>query len=227
MDRGIKESISLKYFDGDVQTDLSERFLCYLSQLEYGLILHLSNLVKEIMNLIGTCPVNMNGSMWEAISVCESLNLWLEGDGRWRRISSEDVLQLYGAARLMKGICLGVGEERVEMKRKKVKLKKECARLKSDLNKEGMRLVALKASQVVEINKLQAKGKVDLEEVVAECNRLGRHLMSKGYFEDEVEAIRDDTYLEEDEDEESKDVVAGIVEGLDGVSPHGERQPRG
>ncbi|KAF6151309.1 hypothetical protein GIB67_040582, partial [Kingdonia uniflora] len=122
------------------------------------------------------------------------------------------------AARLMKGICLGVEEERVELKRKKVKLEKNAAQLKSDLSKEGKRLEALKASQVVKINKLQAEAKVDLEEVVAERDRLGRHLMSKGYSEDEVDAIRADTYMKEDEDEEIEDVAIGIVDGLDGVS---------
>ncbi|KAF6162377.1 hypothetical protein GIB67_012525 [Kingdonia uniflora] len=98
-DRGIDESISLEYFDGNVQSELSEGFLCYLSLLEYGLSLPLSNLAKWIMNLIGACPVQMNGNMWEVISVCDSLNIRWEGDGRRRRISSKDILQFYGVAR--------------------------------------------------------------------------------------------------------------------------------
>ncbi|KAF6176976.1 hypothetical protein GIB67_027776, partial [Kingdonia uniflora] len=68
-DRGIDESISLEYFDGDVQSDLSEGFLCYLSQLEYGLSLPLTNLVKRIMNAIRASPVQLNGNMWEFYGV--------------------------------------------------------------------------------------------------------------------------------------------------------------
>ncbi|KAF6156916.1 hypothetical protein GIB67_039677 [Kingdonia uniflora] len=64
-DRGIDKSISLEYFDGDIRGDLSEGFLCYLSQLEYGLSLPLTNLVKRIMNTIEACPVQLNGNMWE------------------------------------------------------------------------------------------------------------------------------------------------------------------
>ncbi|KAF6148055.1 hypothetical protein GIB67_024230 [Kingdonia uniflora] len=131
------------------------------------------------------------------------------------------------AARLMKGICLGVEEERVELKRKKVELERNVAQLKFDLSKEGKQLEALKASQVVEINKLQAEPNVDLEEAVAERDRLGHHLMSKGYSEDEVDAIRADTYMEEDEGKEIEDIATGIVDGLDGVSPQMVRDNQG
>ncbi|KAF6141131.1 hypothetical protein GIB67_006576 [Kingdonia uniflora] len=41
------------------------------------------------------------------------------------------------AARLMKGICLRVWEERAELKRKKVELERNVARLKTDQLKEG------------------------------------------------------------------------------------------
>ncbi|KAF6142134.1 hypothetical protein GIB67_037052 [Kingdonia uniflora] len=41
------------------------------------------------------------------------------------------------AARLMKGICLGVEEEMADLKWKKVELKRNVARLKSNLRKEG------------------------------------------------------------------------------------------
>ncbi|KAF6158391.1 hypothetical protein GIB67_022471 [Kingdonia uniflora] len=123
------------------------------------------------------------------------------------------------AARLMKGICLGVEEERAELKRKKVELERNIAQLKIDLLKEGKWVEDLKASQVVEISNLHAEAIVNLEEVVVECDRLRRHLMSKGYSEDEVDAIRADTYMEEEGDEEIEDVVIGIIDGLDGVSP--------
>ncbi|KAF6158323.1 hypothetical protein GIB67_022403 [Kingdonia uniflora] len=308
-------------------------FLCYLSQLEFGLSIPLSNLAKEIMNLIGAYPIQMNGKMWEVISVCESLNTRWEEDGRRRRISSQDVLQFYGrddeeplelllrtvkqtpkssvvrkdllfdivaqeeteleavleelgirsraekvlkshstrlitsdddnkkkgtdrerlvnfpkplgvdctrlaalhgeekmckmAARLMKGICLVVEDEGAELNRKKVELKRNVAQLKTDLLKEGKWMEALRALQVVEINNLHAEVRVNLVEVVAERDRLGRHLMSKGYSKDKVNAIRGDTYVEEEEDEEIEDVIVGAVDGLDGVSPQTVKDNQG
>ncbi|KAF6156561.1 hypothetical protein GIB67_000026 [Kingdonia uniflora] len=201
----------------------------------------------------------MNRNIWEVISVCESLNIRWEGEGRKRKMSFEDMLHFYGprsqvtrkeslldkvaqketeleavledlgigrkkrvnirvkkAARLMKGICFIVEEERVELKRKKVELEKNVARLKSDLSKEWKQLKALKASHVVEISKLWYVARMDLDKVVVMRDRLGRHLVSKGYSEEEVEAIRADTYVEE---EEVKDDVVGVVDGLDGMSP--------
>ncbi|KAF6159284.1 hypothetical protein GIB67_032055 [Kingdonia uniflora] len=136
---------------------------------EHGLSLPLSNLAKGIMNLIMACPAQMSGNMWVVVSVCESLNSRWEGDGKRRRISSEDVLQFYG------GICLGVEAGKAGLKRKKVNHEWSVARLKTDLLKEGKRVEALKALA--------------------------------------------DTYMEEEEDEEIKDAVIGIVDELDGVSP--------
>ncbi|KAF6134664.1 hypothetical protein GIB67_002065 [Kingdonia uniflora] len=131
------------------------------------------------------------------------------------------------AVRLMKVICLGVEEERAELKRKKVELERNVARFKNDLLKEGKWVEALKASQVVEINSLHVEARTNLEEVVAERDRLGRHLVSKEYFEDEVDVIRSNTYVEEEEDEEIEDVAAGIDNGLDGVSPQTVRDNQG
>ncbi|KAF6170344.1 hypothetical protein GIB67_043034 [Kingdonia uniflora] len=123
------------------------------------------------------------------------------------------------ATRLMKGICLRVEEERAELKRKKVELKRNVAQLKIYLLKVGKWMETLKASQVVEINNLHAKVRTNFKEVVAERDRLGRHLMSKRYSEDEVDAIRADTYVEDEKNEEIEDVAIGIVDGSDGVSP--------
>ncbi|KAF6140630.1 hypothetical protein GIB67_013923 [Kingdonia uniflora] len=95
-DRGIDESIPLEYFDGDIWSDLSEGFLCYLSQLEYGLSLPLTNLVMGIMNAIGACPIQLNGNMWEVITVCYHLNKTWEKDGNVSRIAPKDDLQFYG-----------------------------------------------------------------------------------------------------------------------------------
>ncbi|KAF6157755.1 hypothetical protein GIB67_037328 [Kingdonia uniflora] len=95
-DRGIDESISLEYFDGDVRSKLLEGFLYYLSQLEYGLSLPLTNLAKGIMIAIRACPIQMNGNMWEVITVCDHLNERWEREEKVRRITPEDVLHFYG-----------------------------------------------------------------------------------------------------------------------------------
>ncbi|KAF6137396.1 hypothetical protein GIB67_036433 [Kingdonia uniflora] len=65
-----------------------------------------------------------------------------------------------------------------------------------------------------ELKKVETKANVD--EVVEEHDRLGCHLMLKGYSEEEVDAIKPDTYVEE-EDEEEVEAVS-IVDGLDGIS---------
>ncbi|KAF6142815.1 hypothetical protein GIB67_002679 [Kingdonia uniflora] len=126
------------------------------------------------------------------------------------------------AVRLMKGICLRVEEVRAELKRKKIEFKRNVARLKTDLVKEGKGIEALKALQVVEINNLYAKARINLKEVVAERDRLGRHLVSKGYSEHEVDAIKADTYVEEAEDEKIEHITISVADGLDGVSSQTE-----
>ncbi|KAF6158535.1 hypothetical protein GIB67_040049 [Kingdonia uniflora] len=131
------------------------------------------------------------------------------------------------AVRLINGICLGVEEERAELKRKKVELERNVGRLKNDLLKERKRMETLMASQVVEINNLHAEARTNLKEVVAEHDRLGRHIVSKGFSEDEVDAIKADTYVEEEGDEEIEDVVVGIVNGLDSISPQMVRDNQG
>ncbi|KAF6148610.1 hypothetical protein GIB67_042569, partial [Kingdonia uniflora] len=150
----------------------------------------------------------------ERIDLKMSFKKWRKGRG----------LQL--AARLMKGICLGVEEENAELKKGKVELEKNIAQLKVDLIKEGKWLEALKASEVVEIN-MFTEARVNMEKVVTECDRLGRHLISKGYFEDDVNAIMADTYVEVEEDDEAEDVVVRVVDGLDGVSPQTVRDNQG
>ncbi|KAF6165817.1 hypothetical protein GIB67_012714 [Kingdonia uniflora] len=72
LDRDLDESISLEYYYRDIQGDLDKGFLWYLSQLEYGLCLHPSNLAKGIMNIIRACPVQLNGNIWEVKKVSPS-----------------------------------------------------------------------------------------------------------------------------------------------------------
>ncbi|KAF6177161.1 hypothetical protein GIB67_025498 [Kingdonia uniflora] len=59
-----------------------------------------------------------------------------------------------------------------------------------------------------ELKKLETKA--NLDEMVEERDRLGRHLMLKGYSEEEVDAIKADTYDEEEDEEEAG--VVGIVD---------------
>ncbi|KAF6148308.1 hypothetical protein GIB67_025527 [Kingdonia uniflora] len=58
--------------------------------------------------------------------------------------------------------------------------------------------------------------KANLHEMVEEHDILGCHLMLKGYSEEEVDAIKADTYVEEEDEEEAEAV--GIVDGLDNIS---------
>ncbi|KAF6150597.1 hypothetical protein GIB67_022209 [Kingdonia uniflora] len=65
-----------------------------------------------------------------------------------------------------------------------------------------------------ELKKVETKA--NLDEMVKKRDRLGHHLMLKGFFEEEVDAIKANTYVEE-EDEGVANVV-GVTDGLDGVS---------
>ncbi|KAF6156519.1 hypothetical protein GIB67_011320 [Kingdonia uniflora] len=67
-----------------------------------------------------------------------------------------------------------------------------------------------------DLKKLQVGAKANLDEMVEERDKLGRHLMLKGYSQEEVNAIKADTYVEEEEEEAE---VLGVLDGLDGVSP--------
>ncbi|KAF6152179.1 hypothetical protein GIB67_019401 [Kingdonia uniflora] len=126
-DMGLDKSISLEYYGINVHNDLDDGFLCYLSQLEYGLSLPLSNLAKGIMNIIR-------------------------------------------ATRLIKGIYLRMEEVKAELASRMAELEKEAA-------------------QEVEISELKEEAGNNLEEVVVQRDRLGRHLLKMGYFKAEVNDI--------------------------------------
>ncbi|KAF6148968.1 hypothetical protein GIB67_026713 [Kingdonia uniflora] len=79
-----------------------------------------------------------------------------------------------------------------------------------------MEVRQLKASHTVAIGQLQVVTKANLDEMVEEHDRLRHHLMLKGYSEEEVDAIKADTYTEKEDEEEAEAV--GIVDGLDGIS---------
>ncbi|KAF6177177.1 hypothetical protein GIB67_025514 [Kingdonia uniflora] len=90
-----------------------------------------------------------------------------------------------------------------------VKLEKELARSRTDALKEVRQL---KASHAVAIRQLQVEAKANLDKMAEEPDRLGHHLMLKGYSKEEVDVIKADTYAEEEAD------AVGIMGSLDGVS---------
>ncbi|KAF6171529.1 hypothetical protein GIB67_018053 [Kingdonia uniflora] len=101
-------------------------------------------------------------------------------------------------AHLVKGIWLGIEEQESELKKAKSDLEKNLARAKTDALKE---VKQLKAAHTVAIGQLQVKAKANLDEMAEEYDRLGRHLMLNGYSQEEVDAIKADTYVVEEEEE--------------------------
>ncbi|KAF6135454.1 hypothetical protein GIB67_015307 [Kingdonia uniflora] len=123
----------------------------------------------------------------------------------------EDTSQM--VARLVKGIWLGIEEQKSELKKAKSELEKNLARAKTDTLKE---VKQLKVAHTIAINQLQVEAKANLDEMAEEHDRLGHYLMLMGYSQEEVDAVKADTYAEEEEEEAG---LLGVVDGLDGVSP--------
>ncbi|KAF6148127.1 hypothetical protein GIB67_011902 [Kingdonia uniflora] len=108
---------------------------------------------------------------------------------------------------------LGIDEQESGLKKAKGELEKNLARAKTDAVKEVKKL---KAGYAVVISQLQVETKANLDETAEELDRLGRHLMLKGYSQEEVDAIMADTYAQEEKEEIG---LHGVVDGLDGVFP--------
>ncbi|KAF6149650.1 hypothetical protein GIB67_017383 [Kingdonia uniflora] len=200
MDWGVDELISLEYFDGNVQGNLDEGFLCYLSQLEYRLSLPLSNLAKDVQESTTSSKLShkfpkkrvvMRGSASGTTGSDE-----IEGDVKKMRV--DPPAKLIRAARLLKGICLKIEDEKAELENRKVELEKKVARLKSDLVWEGRRLDYVKAAQEAQICERTEEAQKNLDKV--------------------------GTYVEGDEVEGD---VIGVVGELDGVSPQTELENQG
>ncbi|KAF6162629.1 hypothetical protein GIB67_003175 [Kingdonia uniflora] len=115
--------------------------------------------------------------------------------------------------RLVKGIWLGIEEQESDLKKAKSELEKNLARANTDTLKE---VNQLKAAHAVAIGQLQVETKTNLDETAEERDRLGHHLMLKGYSQEEVDAIKADTYTEEEVEEAE---VLGVVDSLGGLSP--------
>ncbi|KAF6141199.1 hypothetical protein GIB67_018289 [Kingdonia uniflora] len=140
-----------------------------------------------------------------------SVSLWHHW--KWLAVLQGKVDMSKVDSRLVKGIWLGIEEEKSKLKKANVELEKELARFRTDAQKEVRQLKALYA---VVIGQLHVDTKANLDKMVEERDRLGHHLMLKGYFEEKVDAIKADTYVEEEDEEEAE--AAGIVDGLDDVS---------
>ncbi|KAF6161857.1 hypothetical protein GIB67_002567 [Kingdonia uniflora] len=67
-----------------------------------------------------------------------------------------------------------------------------------------------------EQNSTKVEEEANLDETAEERERLNRHLMLKGYSQKEVDAIKDDTYVKEEEEVAE---VLGVVDWPGGVSP--------
>ncbi|KAF6168076.1 hypothetical protein GIB67_011461 [Kingdonia uniflora] len=123
----------------------------------------------------------------------------------------EDTSQM--VARLVEGIWLVIEEQESKLKKTKSELEKNLARAKTDTLKE---VKQLKVAHAVAINQLQVEEKANLDEMAEERDKLGHHLILKDYSEEEVDAIKVNTYAEEEEEEAG---ILGVVDGFDGVSP--------
>ncbi|KAF6138116.1 hypothetical protein GIB67_033530 [Kingdonia uniflora] len=93
----------------------------------------------------------------------------------------EDTSQM--VARLVKGIWLGIEEQKSELKKAKSWLEKNLTPAKTDAMKE---VKQLKAAHATTIGHLQVEAKANLDETAEERDRLGRHLMLKGNSHEEA-----------------------------------------
>ncbi|KAF6143562.1 hypothetical protein GIB67_029731 [Kingdonia uniflora] len=93
--RRLGDEVSLEYVQGAVKDSRTDGFCYYLSQIDYGLTLYLSNLTKSVMNLIGACPAQLNCNFWEATLVCETLKGGWAASGSEKRITAKDFLEYY------------------------------------------------------------------------------------------------------------------------------------
>ncbi|KAF6167822.1 hypothetical protein GIB67_027600 [Kingdonia uniflora] len=82
-DRGIDKSISLEYFNGDVRSDLSEGFMCYLSQLEWEREKKVRRITPEdVLQFYGVKNFKANGGSHFCTSVTRYRFFDLNSAGR-------------------------------------------------------------------------------------------------------------------------------------------------
>ncbi|KAF6152453.1 hypothetical protein GIB67_035521 [Kingdonia uniflora] len=182
---------------------------------ECGLSLPLTNLAKGIMNAIGESPVQLNENMWEALPASGTTGSGEVAKDKRRRVepsgeSGEKVVE----GRFAMVEDLKEVEERARLA--VLHGEEDTSRMVARLVKGIWLVRQLKASHAMAIGQLQVETKANLDEMVEERDRLGRYLMLKGYSEEKVDVIKANTYVEEEDEEETEAV--GIVGGLDGIS---------
>ncbi|KAF6154817.1 hypothetical protein GIB67_032429 [Kingdonia uniflora] len=92
---GIGDDIDIPYYNGTGAEVVEDRFLCYLSQVVYGLSIPLTFFQKGVMNALKSCPGQLNGNVFKMMKVCEALNKrWRDG-GIARQFLADDVLKYY------------------------------------------------------------------------------------------------------------------------------------
>ncbi|KAF6159018.1 hypothetical protein GIB67_042099 [Kingdonia uniflora] len=93
--RHLGDEVSLEYVQGVVKDSQTDGYCCYLAQFDSGLTLSLCNFAKGVMNMIGTCPAQLNCNFWEVILVCKTLNERWAASGSERRITAKDFWEYY------------------------------------------------------------------------------------------------------------------------------------
>ncbi|KAF6158973.1 hypothetical protein GIB67_042054 [Kingdonia uniflora] len=74
---------------------VKDGFLCYLNQVVFGLSIPQTFFQKGVMNVLKSCPGQLNGNVFEMMKVCEALNRrWRDG-GIMRQFVADDVLKYY------------------------------------------------------------------------------------------------------------------------------------
>ncbi|KAF6134833.1 hypothetical protein GIB67_002234 [Kingdonia uniflora] len=205
-----------------------------ITTLEYGFSLPLSNLDKGIMNLIGTCLVQMNGNIWEFYGVTyygASRGAYLCAKAtRSRFFNLNSVGQPWNDnVILVKGDYLQRdAEEPIELLFRTVKQRPRSQVTRKELLLDKVTQEETKLEAILEDLGISRKKRVNNQDEKFQKFYSARLMTGadgsknkgtdgeRGYSKDEEEAIRTGTYVEE---EEVKDDAAGVIDGLDGMSP--------
>ncbi|KAF6164566.1 hypothetical protein GIB67_025392, partial [Kingdonia uniflora] len=91
----IGDDIDIAYYNGTGAVVVEEGFFCYLNQVAYGLSIPLTFFQKGVINILKSCPGQLNGNIFEMRRICEALNhKWRDG-GNARQFVADDVLKYY------------------------------------------------------------------------------------------------------------------------------------
>ncbi|KAF6169789.1 hypothetical protein GIB67_034181 [Kingdonia uniflora] len=217
-DRGIDESISLEYFDGDVRSDLSEGVKSTVERIKSFLdkVAEEETELELVLGELGLSRKKKVKSRSKKVAKAKSTRSMTGVDEGTRQTSGEEIKKALptsgtavsgeveqGKRRRVEPLG-GSGEKVIEVRSasvddlKEVEKRVRLAILQGKENTSQM----LKAAHAMAIGQLQVEAKPNLDETAEEHDRLGYHLML--------------TYAEEEEKETE---VLEVVDGLDGVSP--------